>query len=326
MTLHQLKIFLAVAKYSSITKASRELHISEPSVYQQVKSLQMTLSPNLYKKIGRGIEITSEGRDFSAGAAEILRKAEELAGRFPLPRAADRKEYLVVGGSHVLSATILAPLLATFKSSHPDVQVDFRTKSSPNLERLVINEKVNLGLVTNATSSSQLIVEPFRREEMVVIISNRHSLARRRELTISELARGPLIIRGRGKSSSQQILAEVQQQGFWLNVLMKCDSAQAVKVAVAQGLGLGLLYRGHVEQEIKAGELKVIEVPGLKKYIQSVIIYKAEKPLSAAAQDFLELLRQSRRTERVYKSQRRHVLARFFALSTIQLGALLGVA
>ena len=324
MTLHQLKIFLAVAKYSSITRASHELHISGPSVYQQLKSLQMNLSPRLYKKIGRGIEITSEGRDFSAGAAEILRKTEELNRQFRMPRPSDSRENIVVGGSHVLSATTLAPVLVAFKSNHPDVQVNFRTKSSPILERLVMNEKVDLGLVTNATFSPQMIVEPFRHEEMVVVISKRHPLAGRRELTIAELARGPLIIRGRKKSSSQQILDEVQEQGFQLNIFMKCDSAQAVKVAVVQGLGLGLLYRSHVEQEVKAGELKLIEVSGLKKYIQSFIIYKAEKLLMPATRKLLELLRQCRQTERSRRSQRWHVVARFFALSSLQLGALWG--
>jgi DNA-binding transcriptional LysR family regulator len=80
-------------------------------------------------------------------------------------------------------------------------------------------------------------------------------------------------------------------------MFMKCDSAQAVKVAVARGLGLGILYRNHVEQEIKTGELKVIEVPALKKDIQSFIIYKVEKPLLLAIQDLLELVRQSRRAK-----------------------------
>jgi DNA-binding transcriptional LysR family regulator len=85
---------------------------------------------------------------------------------------------------------------------------------------------------------------------------------------------------------------------------MKSDSAQGVKVAVAQGLGVGLLYRSHVEQEIRKGELKVLNVPGLKKHIQSFIIYKAERPLSPAAQEFLELLRQFRDNKTIKSKDR----------------------
>src|ERR1044071_5035562 len=128
---------------------------------------------------------------------------------------------------------------------------------------------------------------------MVVIVSKQHALSKKRKLTMAELAQAPLIVRTRRNSSSKQILGEVERHGFELNVLMKCDSAQGVKVAVARGLGVGLLYRSHVEQEIRRGELKVLSVPGLKTHIQSFIIYKAERPISSAAHEFLELLRQS---------------------------------
>jgi DNA-binding transcriptional LysR family regulator len=67
---------------------------------------------------------------------------------------------------------------------------------------------------------------------------------------------------------------------------------------VARGLGLGLLYRSHVEQEIKTGELKILQVPDLKKYIQSFIIYKAGETLLPAAKEFLELLQQSRNNQK----------------------------
>jgi DNA-binding transcriptional LysR family regulator len=285
---------LAIARHSSITKASQELHISEPSVHQQVKSLQMNFSRSLYQKVGRVIEITSDGRAFSAKAAEILRKAEELERQFGQTLAANRAGHLAVGGSHVLSASVLASVVAAFKTRHPDVEIEFRTKSGPFIERLVLGEKIDVGLVVNVSSPSLLIVEPFRYQEMVVIVSKQHALSKKRKLTMAELAQAPLIVRTRRNSASKQILAEVEQHGFELNVLMKCDSAQGVKVAVAQGLGVGLLYRSHVEQEIRRGELKVLNVPRLKMHIQSFIIYKAERPISSAAHDFLELLRQSR--------------------------------
>ena len=270
--------------------------------------MQMNFSRRLYEKIGRVIEITSEGRAFCAKANEIVRKAEELERQFGQTRAADSPEHLAVGGSHVLSASILAPIVATFKSRHSDVQVEFRTKSSQFVERLVLADKVDLGLVTNATPSSLLIVEPFRYEEMVVIVSKKHALSRKRELTMAELAQGPLIIRTRRKlSPSKQILQEVERHGFEANVLMKCDSAQGVKVAVGQGLGIGLLYRSHVEKEIRTGELKALNVTGLKKHVQSFIIYRAERPISPAAREFLELLRQSREA----KPTRRRYSGRF---------------
>jgi hypothetical protein len=79
------------------------------------------------------------------------------------------------------------------------------------------------------------------------------------------------------------------------NILMRCDSAHAVKVAVMSGLGIGILHRDHVEQELKRGDLKLLRVRGLKKlHFQSFVVYKALPPLFPVARTFLEFLRQSR--------------------------------
>jgi DNA-binding transcriptional LysR family regulator len=254
--------------------------------------------------VGRRIEITSEGRAFSAKATEILRKAEELERQFGQALAANCREHLAVGGTHFLSASILAPILTTFKTRYVNVEIELITKSGPFIERLVLGGKVDVGMVVSVGSPSLLIVEPFRYEEMVVIVSKQHALSKKQKLTMAELAQAPLIVRTRKNCTSNQILGEVVQHGFELNVLMKSDSAQGVKVAVAQGVGVGLLYRSHVEQEIRKGELKVLNVPGLKKHIQSFIIYKAERPLSPAAQEFLELLRQFRDNKTIKSKDR----------------------
>jgi DNA-binding transcriptional LysR family regulator len=119
---------------------------------------------------------------------------------------------------------------------------------------------------------------------MVVIASRKHF--RPNNLSMEEFSRSSRIVRGREKSSSQQILENVRRQGFLLNIFMNCDSTEAVKVALARGLGLGVLYRRHVDEEIKAGELKVIKISGLKTHIQSFIIYKGENNFRLRPRNF----------------------------------------
>ena len=111
-------------------------------------------------------------------------------------------------------------------------------------------------------------------------------------MLIAEIARAPLIIRERRKSASRQLLDQVESHGFHLNILMKCDTANAVKYAVMSGLGLGLIYRDHVQNEIKTNKLTVIKVHGLKETtFQSFIAYKPTPPQTPIATEFLELLR-----------------------------------
>jgi len=82
LTLHQLKVFETVARYLSITKASKELHVSQPSVFQQVKFLEDSCGVKLYRKIGRGIELTREGQSFQTDVGDILLRIDKLMQKF----------------------------------------------------------------------------------------------------------------------------------------------------------------------------------------------------------------------------------------------------
>ena len=290
MTFHQLRMFAAVAKHLNVTKASEELHISQPSVSQQLKLLQEECKTKLYRKIGRGIELTDEGELLLADAQPILLQVGKIRERFTSDRKAGS---LAVGGSNSQSVSFLPLLLAVFKETHPQVQLSLRTDSSRGIERLVLNSEVEIGLITNLSHTPTLSYEPCRKEKFLFFVSPSHPLAQKKEMTVAEMAQAPLIFR-KGKSSRTmvwEVLKQVQKQGFKLNIVMHCESTDAVKTAVSAGMGLGILYQDHVESEIRKGELKEIRVPELNMQLDSYIIYAKEKPLSANAKDFLTLLR-----------------------------------
>src|SRR6185369_8567357 len=101
MTLHQLRIFDVVAQHLNITKASAELHISQPSVFQQLKSLEESCGLRLYRKVSRGIELTAAGEKLQAEAREILERVETLQRKFDARRRSPELETLLVGGAPV---------------------------------------------------------------------------------------------------------------------------------------------------------------------------------------------------------------------------------
>ena len=107
MTLHQLKIFQIVSNHRNITKASKELRISQPSVFKQVKSLEESYKTKLYKKIGRGIELTEEGQFLQREVDEILRRVDSLEKNFGLRSSAPSAGRLMIGASHGPSASLI---------------------------------------------------------------------------------------------------------------------------------------------------------------------------------------------------------------------------
>ena len=291
MTVNQLRVFQAVSTHSSMARASEALGISEPSVFQQIKSLEEWFGAKLYRKVGRAIELTREGRAIQNDIKEVLLKLEQLGSRFK-PRKGDTcAAPLIIGGAHCPSASFLPAAITAFKKEHPLTQVILRTKSSREIERMVLNSKVEVGLVTSPSNSPALHTIRYRPEKSVGFIAARHPLAKKTTLTMAEVARCPLIIRRAESGKGAHYVAQMASKGLKPNILMECERAETIKQAVMQGLGLGFLYRAHLATELKRGELKIVKIIGLRTVdAHSYIVYRKDAILSPHAQDFLNLL------------------------------------
>ena len=295
MTLHQLKIFSSIAKFLNVTKASAELHISQPSVSQQVKLLQEEYGAKLYTKNGRGIKLTDEGRLFLKEIDPILRQVDLLKNKFGVGQ---KQGSLTIGGSHSPSASFLPLLASVFKETYPDIRLTFRTHNSDVLERMVLDTEVEIAVVTNSTASPYLVYEPCRQEELIFFASVEHPLAKRRNLSIAELANAPLVVFKKGRMVFERILTQIESHGLTWNVAMYCESSEALKATVKARMGLGIIYRDLVQPELNRREFKVIQVPGLAMRSESYIIYHKERPLSVNAKAFLAMLCQQREITR----------------------------
>ncbi|HWP59726.1 MAG TPA: LysR family transcriptional regulator [Candidatus Acidoferrales bacterium] len=288
-------MFAAVAKHLNVTKTSQELRVSQSSVSHQLARLQREVGVRPYKKTNGGIELTDAGRIFLSQTTAILLQLDELRGRFP---KADEVQAvsLTVGGSHGPSAVILPKLLARFKKCHPTVQLTFRTADRHSIVSLVLRAEVDIALVTGPVSSSSIAKEPYRQEKLVAFVPANHPLGKRRHVTLSDLARSPLVIRtGKGGTSTGAAIVELMEShGFKPNIVLRCESPEAVKESVRRKMGVGILYADTLEPEFKDRKFKSLNVLGVELRGASFIIYHAEKPLSAQAKDFLLLLRDSR--------------------------------
>jgi len=293
MTLHQLKIFEIVSRHLNVTRASKELRISQPSVSKQIKSLQEYCGVKLFKRIGRKIDLTTEGRLFRTEAQEILLRLEKLTQRYGKHALASANGALIIGGSHAASVSFLPSILAAFKDRHARVDVTLRTETSHGVERLVLDSEIELGVVMNLSYPTDIRLERFRQERLVQFVCTRHPLAKKKELTLEEFAQQPLIIKKKMGAKTSQVLKQIRDHGFKADILMECESAEAVKLAVLKSLGIGILYQDHITSEIRNGELKILTVKDLKEIeARSFLISRKDVPLSPYAQHFRKLLLQ----------------------------------
>ena len=288
MTLHQLKIFEAVAEHLNITNVSRKLQVSQPSVSKQLRLLEQEYGLKFYVKSGPGIKLTQEGQLFQVTVKPILEQVEGLKRTFENRVAEGRAKSLIVGSSPSPAAFFLSAVLRSFVELHPTVHPTLRTGYPHAIKEMILNAEVDIALTITLPDHPQIIAEPIHSEEIVAVVSSRHPLAKKGRLNEAELAQAPFVIMKGGR-----IAEEIEKMGLKLNVVMWCDSVEPIKEYVQAGLGVGLFYRGSAEAGLREGYFKVIEIPRLKNIrVTYFVIYRKGIPLSTNGQDLFTLLRQ----------------------------------
>jgi LysR family transcriptional regulator, low CO2-responsive transcriptional regulator len=289
MTLHQLKIFESVARHLNVTKASHELHMSQPAVSQQLKLLEQQCDARFIVRIGQGVELTERGRAFLDAIRPIIAQAEEIESIFKVKANENKPSFLTVGGSGSHSVIVLPEILRAFKQNHPWVQFVLERNDSCTMEQRILNAEVEIALINHPSYSDQIAYEPYKEME-IVAFALAESPFIGKKITLRELVQIPLVVKQRSTT-----LRELLKQGYKPNIAVQCDVSEAVEAAVQRELGAGILYRATVEADLKNRDLKILHVPDLEKIrTQSFIIYNRCKPLSGIARDFLRALHESR--------------------------------
>ena len=294
MTLYQFRIFLAIAKAGNLTKAALELHTSQPAISHQMKLFQAAFGAPLYTRTPVGIELTEAGDRLVKSIAPILELVAKLKnGCAPVPTRKASREVLRVGGTESASDHLLPAVLAQIRARHPDAALEFRTRTSDHLERMVLSASMDLAVTARAAVSADLHCEPFCRERVAMFVPANHRLAKQKKLRLADVLAEPLIVRGGkgGTGVTDRALKQLRDRGFEIKIGMCCDGPMAIKAAVAQGMGVGMVFEESLKAEVAGGEFKILKVHGVKLMGQSYIIYSKKRPLSSLTQEFIELLR-----------------------------------
>ncbi len=289
MTLHQLRIFESVARHLNVTRASQELHMSQPAVSQQLKLLEQQCEARFIVRIGQGVELTERGRAFLDAIRPIVARAEEIESTFKVKSNENKPSFLTVGGSGSHAVIVLPEILRAFKQNHPWVQFTLERNDSCTMEQRILNTAVEIALINHPSYSDQIAYEPYKEMEIVAFALAKSPFVGKK-ITLRELVQIPLVVKQRSTT-----LRELLKQGYKPNIAVQCDVSEAVEAAVQRELGVGILYRATVEADLKNRDLKILHVPDLEKIrTKAFIIYNRCKPLSGIARDFLRALHESR--------------------------------
>jgi LysR family transcriptional regulator, low CO2-responsive transcriptional regulator len=290
MLLNQIELFVTVAQSQNLAKTARRIHVSPSSVSQRLKSLENEMGAKLYQKCKEGIKLTDAGRMLLESANEILSQIETVKKNINSLSFA-KAESLVVGGTYNPSAKHLPAAIAEFQKTHPHIKLSFLTLERARIEKMVQQYEIDVAVVQSPSRSANLHLEHFAVDHLVLFAHPAHPLAKKKRVTFADLSETPLIVR-EGRGSSEKLLRQLRSRGLKVNVKLRCLSPNAVKSAVREQTGIGILFCELIIDELKRKELKLLQPDGMPKVTgHSYIAFNKQKPLSAPAQAFVELLR-----------------------------------
>lgn len=287
-TLPQLRVFEAVTRLGSYTRAAEELHIAQPTVSVQVKKLTATVGLPLLEQAGKRMHMTAAGQELYRACTELF---ETLAG---MERGLSNLRGLT-GGSLRLAVTstgkYLAPrLLAAFVKRHPGLDVALHVASWREVVERLTHNVDDLYILGNPPGDADVIVQRILPNPFFVYARADHPLARERKIPVERLAREPMLVREQG--SGTRLLAErmLAQHGCKANVIMEVASDEGIKEAILAGAGVSILSRHALGFE-PSRQLAVLDVDGFPVESHWHLAYPIRKQPSPIAQAFLDFVR-----------------------------------
>jgi DNA-binding transcriptional LysR family regulator len=284
ITLRQLRVFEAVARHLSFTRAADELHLSQPAVSMQIRQLEDTVGLDLFEKLGKRIQLSEAGHElfhYSEAITRLLHEAEEV---FEGLKGLSRGRLKVAVASTI---NYFAPkLLAAFHRRYPGVALHLDVTNRERLVRMLDANETDLVLMGQPPEDLDLESEPFMDNPLVVVAPPDHPLAGERSITVSRIARETFLMREPGSGTRQALERFFEDHGLELRKGMEMTRNEAIKQAVRAGLGLGVVSLHTLELELETRRLVSLEVEGFPIHRKWYLVCRKGKRLSPAAEEF----------------------------------------
>jgi DNA-binding transcriptional LysR family regulator len=287
-TVHQLEIFCRVVELRSMTRAAEEMFISTSSVSTQLHQLEQKYLTDLLVRSPQGVTPTEAGKRLLVRARAVLDEIDcadrEMAGLRSLDAGV-----LKFAASRTIGTYLIPLFLSEFQRAHPDVAVEYTIKSGGDQARLaVLDGLVEFAILGRISNEHGLAIEPFVDEQLVVVCSPEHALARVAAPTVAELARHRLLLR-QGQILSRDYIVDALRAHVGPPNVFDYGNTEAIKQAAIGGEGVAVLPSSTVVAEVERGSLVGCQVVGFVPRRAAYMVHVAGTALSPAASAFRTL-------------------------------------
>ena len=278
MNLNHLAVFYAVAQEGGFTKGARRLRISQPAVSKEIQELE--------NRIG-----TSAGQLLASYARRIFALEEEAEHALAELQGL-RRGRLSVGASTTIGNYVLPRLLGIYRTLYPQIELNLEIANTNLVQQHVMEHGLQIGLVEGLGEDSDLETTEFMKDELVVIAPPEHPLLDEPVVMAEELCQQPMVLREEGSRTRQLIERVLASKNLVLKPIMSLGNSEAIKQAVASGIGLGIVSNLTVSIEVASKRLAILPIADLTIQRPLRLIYVRDRHHEPTIVAFLKLLKE----------------------------------
>lgn len=287
-TLHQLKVFEATARHGSFTRAAEELYLTQPTVSIQVKQLTKAVGLPLFEQIGKRLFLTQAGQKLLSTCQDIFQGLEQFEMSIADIKGMKQGQLKL---AVITTAKYFVPrLLGPFCKRYPGIDISLKVTNHQRLQESMAANEDDLYIISQTPTQPDLNIHPFLENPLIVLAPTGHPLARKKNIPIEALNNEPFIMREPGSGTRMAVQKLFEEKDINVKVSLELGSNEAIKQAIAGGLGISVLSQHTIISEGTTGEFAILDVEGFPIERHWYVANLAGKQLSVVAETFLQFL------------------------------------
>lgn len=288
ISFRQLQVFERISDTGTFTAAAHELFLTQPTVSLQMKKLEEAIGTPLFEQIGRHVHLTQNGELLLESVKQVFDTLSEFEARLASARNVIDSTLMFAG---VTTTEYFAPqLLEAFEKRYPKIKVSLNILERDGLLQRLQKNRDNLYLIDQLPEDIEVASIPFIDNDLVIVATSTHPMSMRKKITIQDLADENFVMREPSSGTRMVLKKFLAKQNITLRSSMELSSIEAIKRAVTKGMGLSVLAKCAVTNELAQRELVVLDVQGFPLQECWYIVYSKDKYIPPAGAAFLDFL------------------------------------
>jgi DNA-binding transcriptional LysR family regulator len=285
--MHQLyTTFVQIVESDTLVKAAEILHLTQPTVTRQLQQLEQQLGMPLFDRIGKRLTLNHAGElvyRYAKSYIALKEKMDDELNEFSDPEVG----HVYIGAGLTPSIYLLPPVFATYRRLHPRVQFQMRTGSSSEVLAALRQREIDMGVVTTVEQDDDLVLSPLFRDDLLLVAPPNSVMSQKRQVSLQELEAYPFVLMKQGSGLRKMIERLTKRHHLNIQVAMETDSLESINRLVQHGVGVGVLPRSSVQDDIQAGRLAVVDLADYRLAARTItLVTRSDSVLPASATQF----------------------------------------